>query len=142
MVPVRFTASPAAERQVPPGQAVSSASATAAARCSRSATLLTREGETCSAPPVRARVSTGSGAVVFLADDPTSGFVGGAPEIASYLGSWLLSALSPARPEERVRVTGPGDGTGVRRRLRIGQRDGPGAARGLFRHRDTVLNPL
>jgi hypothetical protein len=85
-----------------------------------------------------ARDSTppGSGAVVFLADDPPSAFVGGAPEIAAYLGSWLLSALDGARSQERERlletvqayVEGSGSVTST--------------ARALFRHRNTVLNHL
>lgn len=85
-----------------------------------------------------ARDSTppGSGSVVFLADDPPSGFVGGAPEIASYLGSWLTSALSPARPEERVRVLET-----VRAYVE-GSGSVSATARGLFRHRNTVLNHL
>jgi hypothetical protein len=85
-----------------------------------------------------ARDSTppGSGAVVFLADDPPSAFIGGAPEIAAYLGSSLLTALGSARTSERerlletVRVHLEGDGSVT------------STARALFRHRNTVLNHL
>lgn len=88
------------------------------------------------ADAARDSTAPGSGAVVFLTDDPPSGFVGGAPEIASFLGSWLRSALSPARPEERERVLET-----VRAFV-----DGSGSvtatARSLFRHRNTVLNHL
>ena len=78
----------------------------------------------------------GSGSVVFVTDDPPSTFVGGAPEIAAYLGSSLLTALGPARTRERerlletVRVHLEGDGSVTT------------TARTLFRHRNTVLNHL
>ena len=85
-----------------------------------------------------ARDSTppGSAAVVFLADDLPAAFIGGAPEIADYLGSTLLTALGAARPQERERLLET-----VRTHL-----EGDGSltetARRLFRHRNTVLNHL
>jgi PucR C-terminal helix-turn-helix domain len=85
-----------------------------------------------------ARDSTppGSGTVVFLADDPPSAFVGGAPEIAAYLGGWLLSALEPARPQERERLLET-----VRAYVE-GSGSVSATGRALFRHRNTVLNHL